>query len=65
MNITKSKELINDIQIQQNLINDINTLLRTEKFENENQLMIAGTLLFVANRTANILKTQLIQEINK
>ena len=65
MNITKVKELIQDIETQYEIIKQMNTLLKTEKFENINQLMTAGTLLFMANRTANVFKSQLIQEINK
>lgn len=65
MNITRVKELIQDIETQYEIIEQMNTLLRTEKFENINQLIIAGTLLFMANRTANVFKSQLIQEINK
>ena len=65
MNITRVKELIQDIETQYEIIRQMNTLLKTEKFENINQLMTAGTLLFMANRTASIFKSQLIQEINK
>ena len=65
MNITRVKELIQDIEIQYEITKQMNTLLKTEKFENINQLMTAGTLLFMANRTANVFKSQLIQEINK
>ena len=65
MNITRVKELIQDIETQYEIIKQMNTLLKTEKFENINQLMTAGTLLFMANRTASIFKSQLIQEINK
>lgn len=65
MNITRVKELIQDIGTQYEIIKQMNTLLKTEKFENINQLMTAGTLLFMANRTASIFKSQLIQEINK
>lgn len=65
MNITRAKELIQDIETQYEIIKQMNTLLKTEKFENINQLMTAGTLLFMANRTASIFKSQLIQEINK
>lgn len=65
MNITRVKELIQGIETQYEIIKQMNTLLKTEKFENINQLMTAGTLLFMANRTASIFKSQLIQEINK
>ena len=65
MNITRVKELIQDIETQYEIIKQMNTLLKTEKFENINQLMTAGTLLFMANRTTSIFKSQLIQEINK
>ena len=65
MNITRAKELIQGIETQYEIIKQMNTLLKTEKFENINQLMTAGTLLFMANRTASIFKSQLIQEINK
>ena len=65
MNITRVKELIQDIETQYEIIKQMNTLLKTEKFENINQLMTAGTLLFMANRTVNVFKSQLIQEINK
>lgn len=65
MNITRVKELIQDIETQYEIIKQMNTLLKTEKFENINQLMTAGTLLFMANRTVSIFKSQLIQEINK
>ena len=65
MNITRVKELIQCIETQYEVIKQMNTLLKTEKFENINQLMTAGTLLFMANRTASIFKSQLIQEINK
>ena len=65
MNITRVKELIQDIETQYEIIKQMNTLLKTEKFENINQLMTAGTLLFMANRTVSVFKSQLIQEINK
>ena len=65
MNITRVKELIQGIETQYEIIKQMNTLLKTEKFENINQLMTAGTLLFMANRTVNVFKSQLIQEINK
>ena len=65
MNITRVKELIQGIETQYEIIKQMDTLLKTEKFENINQLMTAGTLLFMANRTASIFKSQLIQEINK
>ena len=65
MNITRVKELIQGIETQYEIIKQMNTLLKTEKFENINQLMTAGTLLFMANRTVNMFKSQLIQEINK
>ena len=65
MNITRVKELIQGIETQYEIIKQMNTLLKTEKFENINQLMTAGTLLFMADRTASIFKSQLIQEINK
>ena len=65
MNITRVKELIQGIETQYEIIEQMNTLLKTEKFENINQLMTAGTLLFMANRTVSVFKSQLIQEINK
>ena len=65
MNITRVKELIQDIETQYEIIKQMNTLLKTEKFENINQLMTAETLLFMANRTVSVFKSQLIQEINK
>lgn len=65
MNITRVKELIQDIETQYEIIKQMDTLLKTEKFENINQLMTAGTLLFMANRTVNVFKSQLIQEINQ